>query len=188
MYIINPETLLIENEINIRGDILDFQVIKNKDAKSDIILFLEDENLPSIICFSLETFEELWSFTSYIEGYDNSGVKVRKKLPVFDYALNDKRLLVVSGYTVYDLDLKTGKENWHYTHHDNIWSVCLINDINDDSTLDAVISVQPTNVLALNGKNGQVIWTKEIAEPIEVSVDNKVVGKIKTNIWQLIFK
>lgn len=187
LYIINPETFLIENELKTKGDILDFHVIKNKDAKSNIIIFLADENQPSVICFSLETFKELWSFTSYIEGYDNSGVKVRKKLPVFDYDLTEDRLLVVTGYTVYDLDIKTGKENWHYKHHDNIWSVSLINDINADLIQDVVISVQPTNVLALNGKNGQIIWSKEVAQTIEVSVDNKVVGKIKTNIWQLDF-
>lgn len=191
LFIIEPETFKVEKEIKLKGKIFDFLVIDNIETNEspsrDIILFIEDENQPSVILYSLDTLQKIWSFTSYMKGYNDVGVKIDKKIPIFDYSFTNENLFLVAGYTVYNLDIKTGKEKWHYNYSDNIWSVAVINDINKDSIRDIVISVQPESIISLSGNNGEVLWKSEIASNIDISIDNKMLGSIKTNIWDLHF-
>ncbi len=189
MNLIDPESFKIEKQINLNAKILDYAVIDNIESdelpNKDLILFLESENMPSVVVYSLDSLGKIWTFTTYTTGYNDQSIKMEKKTPIFDYDINQSSVLLVSGYLLYNLDLKSGLENWHYEYQDNIWAATFIGDPNNDQIDDVAISVQPTNVIGLDGLNGKVIWEKQIAKPYQVKIDNKVLGDIKTNIWDL---
>jgi len=105
----------------------------------------------------------------------------------FDYDITDQSLLIIAGYNLYNLNLSNGLLNWTYTYNENIWSVCSINDITEDEVNDLVISVQPSDVITIDGKLGTMIWQKTIASDYEVKKEDKLVSKVKRNIWDLHF-
>lgn len=189
--LVNPDSFETFEHINLKGKITDFVIINNIETSAkpnkDLLIFIEDETSPSVIAYSLDSFEEIWSYTIYLTGYNEAGVKVESKIPVFDYDYDNETLLLVGGYNLSHLDIKTGKLNWEYEYQDNIWSVTLIDDINKDNIRDLAISVQPAFVITLNGKSGNELWQKAIAQPYDVIVDDKIIGSIKTNIWDLQF-
>ncbi|QVK18634.1 PQQ-binding-like beta-propeller repeat protein [Mycoplasmatota bacterium] len=191
IYLINPETFKVEKYIKIEGDISEFFLINNiEDSKSpnkDLVIFIDDDNLPSVIVYSMDSLEKIWSFTAITTGYNNESIKIEKKMPIFDYDLNEDSILLVSGYNLYSLNIKTGKQNWVYKHEDNIWAVSYMSDINSDNKDDIAISVQPSNVIGLNGKDGEKLWEKKIAKSYKVKRNDKVIGTTKLNIWDLMY-
>lgn len=187
--LVNPDSFETFAHISLKGRITDFVIIDNIEANAkpnrDLLIFTDDETNPSVIAYSLDNFEEIWSYTIYLSGYNERGVRVESKIPVFDYDYDNETLLLAGGYSLSHLDIKTGKLNWEYKYQDNIWSVTLIDDINKDDIKDLAISVQPEFVIALNGETGSELWQKAIAQPYDVVVDDKIIGSIKTNIWDL---
>jgi len=189
--LVNQETFMVEKSIDIPGGIDDYLIIDNieseQKANRDIIIFTKDESLPSVVVYSLDTLEPIWSFTSTYSGYTDTGIKITNKLSVLDYDVNEETLLIVAGYKLYNLNLIDGSLKWTYTHQNNIWSVCTINDITNDGINDLVISTQPTDVISIDGELGNKVWQKSVAKDYEVTKDKKVIDKVKRNVWDLHF-
>lgn len=191
MYLINPETFNVEKYIKIEGNISEFFLIDNiedtNNPNKDLVIFIDDDNLPSVIVYSLDSLDKIWSFTAITTGYNNESIKIEKKMPIFDYDINEDSILLVSGYNLYNLNIQTGKQNWTYEYKDNIWAVSYMSDINNDNKVDIAISVQPSAVIGLSGKNGGELWEKKIAKPYKVKRNDKVIGTTKLNIWDLMY-
>ncbi len=186
--LINPDNFIVEKEINLKN-ITDFAVISNIEDSSkpnnDLILFIDEGMLPSLMVYSLDSMEKIWSFTSYVSGYSEDNIKTERKITVLDYDTDSTSIILVSGYSLYHLDIKTGKINWKYTYSDNIWSSAFIGDINNDSVNDIAISVQPSKILGLDGNSGSILWSSDVAKPYKVKNNNKTLGSIMTNIWDI---
>lgn len=191
MYLTNQTTFSIEKKIKFDGIVSDYFLIDNiedeNNSNKDLVVFFSDNSMPSVVVYSLDTLEELWSFNTYMYGYNDQSISIANKSTVFDYAVNDKNLLIVSDYKIYNLDLKSGDLNWSYQHIDNIWSVSFMGDVDNDNVEDIAISVQPTSIMGLSGNLGNVLWEKDIAKPFIVERDNKVLGDVKRNVWDLQF-
>lgn len=191
IYLVNPETFNVEKYIKIDADISDYIIIDNIEdenkSNKDLVVFTNGDNYPSVIVYSLDSLEKIWSFTTFTTGYNNESIKIEKKIPIFDYEINKENILLVAGYKLYNLDIKTGKKNWDYVYKDNIWAVSFMGDVNNDKNTDIAISVQPSYIIGINGKNGQELWRNKIAKPYQVKRDEKVLGSAQRNVWDLTY-
>ncbi len=191
MYLVENSTFEVVKFIQIDGHISHYEIIDNIEDESkpnkDLMVFIDDDTMQSVIIYSLDSLDVIWSYTTFTNGFNDQSIKIEKKTPVFDYDFNDNNLLLVSGYKLYNIDIKTGHLVWDYEYTDNIWSVAFIGDINSDLISDVAISVQPSSVIALDGKNGDTIWENKYAKAYDVKKDDKVLGSVKRNIWDITY-
>lgn len=63
-----------------------------------------------------------------------------------------------SNFGVVAFDGKTGETLWTQASNDQIYGSATLLDIDSDGTKDVVIGGRSNNLMALNGKNGKIIW------------------------------
>ena len=63
-----------------------------------------------------------------------------------------------SDFGVFAFDGKTGKTLWNYASKDQVYGSATFIDIDSDGTNDVVIGGRSNILVALNGKNGKLIW------------------------------
>lgn len=154
----------------------------NNDSVKDIVYALnsKDGNY-NIVAISGKDESVLWKNTLTEKTFDYSRVFSRTNIVISKIEQVDKKIVVISDYSLYVLDIKTGKLSYKYNDKDNIWDVTEIKDINNNLNNEIAISNQLGEVKVLDSKTGKILWNQKIIEDLTFKSKNPVTR----NVWQV---
>lgn len=95
-------------------------------------------------------------------------------------------IVIISDYSIYVLNSKTGDLIFKYKDKDNIWSVTGVKDINKNKNSEIAITNQLGEVKLLDSKTGKVLWSNKITDDIKITLGEKKYT-VKQNVWQVEF-
>lgn len=156
----------------------------NNDFIKDIVYASNTNNGEyNIVAVSGKDETILWTNTLtekkfyYDRLFNNSNITINKIEQV------DKKIVVISDYSLYVLDIKTGKLSFKYKDKDNIWDVTEVKDINNNLNNEIALSNQLGEVKLIDSKTGKIFWSKKVLE--DLSFKSKI--PVTRNIWQVEF-
>ncbi len=187
IYFLNHEGNIVK-KINFWSEIsYDYYMISDIDKKGqdDIIIIYEDtlEKEDNIYTVSYEDSSIIWRLQTTMESnyYCSNNKLCKEDVVITDHLLKEK-LYITAGYHFLEIDINDGiiKNQFQYTN--NIWNFSFIHDINNDYVDDIVISVQPSDIIVLDGRNYEIINRLKVAKDLITQETT-----IKRNIWDLAY-
>ncbi len=190
----NKHLYLLENkqisvELNIEK-VKFIEVIEDLNENGyEELLVITDSYDDNIIVYDTKNYQLLSSYASTMHAYNLDEMRERPTgyyneiVNVEDYVLDGKYLYAVAAYNVFSYDLETGKELWNYEAEDNLWSIELISDIDNDNRKDVVVSLQASDIITFSGAKGKILYQKHVSE----SEKTKQKETYNTSIWNMVY-
>jgi hypothetical protein len=164
------------------------------DGQKDIVVTTDDRYFPNILAYDVASGEKIWEFSSKMEIYDMDMLWTTQQAKAFEISKiqdvnNDgySDIVVSSGYSVYLLSGKTGKEIWEFKGKDNLWDLSVISDTNKNGVQDILTGSQDGYIYLIDGK-GDTIWSKLLAEKYTVinPNTNTSVATVARSVWDIV--
>ena len=193
LYIVSEGSLL--NYIPTSSSVMDITILSDMsgDKQQEIAIAIWDTYFPSIRCYDSKTGNKLWQFLPKQEVFADNLMWIEQQTPTFDVEALDinndniKDVIATSGYRIYALDGKTGKQVWAYQAGDNLWKITIVPDLNKDGFPELAVGGQNGFMYVFNGRDGTLIWQQRIAEKYDILNDqNKVRATVDRCIWDII--
>ena len=193
LYSVSKGVLL--NYIPTSNSVMDITILDdiNNDKQNEIAIAIWDKYFPSIRCYDSKTGNKLWQFMPKQEVFADNLMWIEQQTPTFDVEAQDinkdnvKDVIATSGYRIYALDGKTGKQIWVYQAANNLWKITTISDLNNDSSSELAVGGQNGFIYIFNSRDGSSIWQKRIAERYDIINDqNNVQATVDRSIWDII--
>lgn len=156
----------------------------NSDNVKDIVYALNSTNGNyNLIAISGKDLSVIWSSNITKKTFNFEKVFNKPNIIIDKIESLDKKIGVISGYSLYVIDSKTGNLSFKYVDKDNIWDITEVKDINNNLYNEIAISNQLGEVKLLDGKTGKTLWSKKILQDIKIPTKNPTTR----NIWQVEF-
>lgn len=197
VYIISSENGTLENYIYTSSPITDIAVIDDitADGQKDMVLSTAEKYFPNIECYDSKTGDKIWSFSTMQEVYDVDVLWTFQQTPTYNLEtiddVNDdghKDVISASGYRIYMLDGKTGKEIWNFESSNNLWEITVVNDVDGDGIKDVMTGGQNGHLYLLSGNDGRIVWDRLLADNYEVTDPSTgtVIGTMERSVWDIV--
>ena len=183
-------------DIKLDGAVTSFTVIQDidNDGIREIAAVIADSEFSKLRVLSGRTGEMLWQFDYYESVLsDYTYTEEKNRLPIFsvtsieDQIIDNSFVAVISNYSIVALSAKNGKVMWEHKSKDNVWNVANAGDINGNGHTDLAAGNQLGEVFTLDGKDGKVIWSVKLADPIDIyDLRGKKSGYANRNVWSII--
>lgn len=193
-YILTSNTgIYIKNEddyrkINTIEKPVDAIVIEdiNKDNYKDLVYAVNSKSGQyNLVAVSGKDDKILWTkvLKEKRSTYDRS---LYQNINIYKIKEIEENIVIISDYSIYVLNSKTGDLIFKYKDKDNIWSVTGVKDINKNSSYEIAIANQLGEVKLLDSKTGKILWSNKIIDDIKITLaENKY--NVKQNVWQVEF-
>jgi outer membrane protein assembly factor BamB len=193
LYIVSEGSLL--NYVPTSSPVMDIAILSDMsgDKQQEIAIAIWDTYFPSIRCYDGKTGNKLWQFLPKQEVFADNLMWIEQQTPTFDVEALDinndniKDVIATSGYRIYALDGKTGKQVWAYQAGDNLWKIVTVPDLNNDGSPEIAVGGQNGFMYVFNGRDGTLMRQQRIAEKYDILNDqNKVRATVDRCIWDII--
>jgi len=193
LYIVSNGSLL--NYVPTTSSVADIAILDdmNNDKQQEIAIAIWDTYFPSIRCYDSKTGNKLWQSLPKQEVFADNLMWIEQQTPTFDVEALDinndniKDVIATSGYRIYALDGKTGKQVWAYQAGDNLWKIVTVPDLNNDGSPELAIGGQNGFIYVFNSKDGTLLWQERVAERYDVINDqNRLQATVDRCIWDII--
>ena len=180
----------LERYIQTAGSVTNIGVLDDLtgDGRRDIVITTSELHFPNVLGFDSRTGEKIWEFSSKIEVCDTEMLWTMQQNPVFDLkVVQDKNrdgygdIAISSGYSIFLLSGKTGKELWRFESSDNIWRI-------EEAEENIIAGDQNGCIHMLRGDTGDVIWSKPLSKSYAVvnPVTKQKMGEVERSVWDII--
>lgn len=145
-------------------EILSFVVIPDQDSDGtrDLIIGIEDELLPNVLCLSSRTGEIIWWFCPesriFKEGFGWFNYQPEINAIIYPSEGLQQSVYLTAGDTLYKISISNGEVIWKQAELSKIVSYSAISDINDDKINELCFSNQLGEIILLDGQTGKEIW------------------------------
>jgi len=193
LYIVSEGSLL--NYIPTSSSVMDITVLSDMsgDKQQEVAIAIWDTYFPSIRCYDSKTGNKLWQFLPKQEVFADNLMWIEQQTPTYDVEALDinndniKDVITTSGYRIYALDGKTGKQIWIYQAGDNLWKITIVPDLNNDGSPELAIGGQNGFIYVFNSKDGALLWQERVSERYDVINDqNRLQATVDRCIWDII--
>lgn len=159
----------------------------NKDKYNDIVYAVNSKNgLYNIVAVSVVDDTIIWNKVLSKKTYVPYARTTIENIVVYKIEKVGNTIVVISDYSLYVLDVFTGKELFKYKDSDNIWDVTEVKDINNNLSEEIALSNQLGEVKLIDSNTGIVLWNSKVVENIKIKKDD-ILFDVKRNVWQVEF-
>lgn len=164
------------------------------DGQKDVVATTDDIYSPNVLAYDVASGEKIWESSSEMEVYDMDMLWTTQHAKTFEMLKtqdvdNDgySDIAMSSGYSIYLLSGKTGKEIWEFKGNDNLWDLAVIPDANKNGVQDILAGSQDGYIYLIDG-NGTLVWSKLLAEKYTVinPSTNASVATVARSVWDIV--
>jgi outer membrane protein assembly factor BamB len=136
------------------------------DGSREVVVVLNDTQVPSLRCYDGATWEKLWQFAPMTKIWDQLWVK--RQMGIGSLAVledgDSQSVVINSGRSVISVDTKDGTEHWQSGVSHSPRSVTAVADLNGDDTNEVLLTTEDGYLCSLNGNTGEARWRTRLPE------------------------
>ena len=164
------------------------------DSRLDLAVITDDTYFPNVRCYDSATGDKVWDFAPRMEVFNEDLLWTEMQTQTFDIEPiadvdNDgySDIAATSGYCLYLLSGKTGKQIWKYETEGNLWKVVSFPDIDNDDVQDIAVGAQDGFLHVVSGRTGEEVWNENVSEEVTVtSNEGSKYCTVDRSVWDII--
>ncbi|MDM7998819.1 MAG: PQQ-binding-like beta-propeller repeat protein [Dehalococcoidia bacterium] len=136
------------------------------DGTREIVIALDDTQVPALRCYDGATWEKLWQFAPTARIWDNQWLECQLFITSLKVIGNSdaQSLLITSGRCVLSVDTKDGSEQWRFTGSAALPRMVTLADLNDDAADEVFAGSSDGYLYWLNARTGKQQWRTKLPE------------------------
>jgi outer membrane protein assembly factor BamB len=136
------------------------------DGIREIVVALNDTQVPALRCYDGATWEKLWQFAPMAKIWDN--VWLERQLIITNLEViedgGSQSIVVTSGRRVFSVNAKDGTGRRRFTAPSALWRMVTLTDLNGDHADEVFAGSDDGYLYLLSGKTGETRWRTKLAK------------------------
>ncbi len=161
LYVVDPRGQLSHFLYSPFG-IEDFAVIDDitGDGVRDVVVALNDTQVPALRCHDGATWEKLWQFAPMARVWDRQWVDRQLAVTGLEVMAGEEgqSLVVTSGRCAFSVDARDGSEQWRFSASSALGPMVALDGLGGDSSGVVLVGSDEGDLFRLSGRTGEVQW------------------------------
>ena len=136
----------------------------NGDGVREVVVALNDTQVPALRCYDGATWEKLWQFAPMARVWDR--LWVERQFSITDLEVistgSSQSVVITSGRCVFSINAEDGTERWRFSASSALGKMATVADLNGDDTDEVFVGSDDGHLYLLNGKTGEARWQTEL--------------------------
>jgi len=136
----------------------------NGDGVREVVVALNDTQVPALRCYAGATWEKLWQFAPTARVWDR--LWVERQFSITDLEVMStgsvQSVVITSGRCVFSVNAEDGTERWRFSASSALGKMTTVADLNGDDTDEVFVGSDDGHLYLLNGNTGEVRWRTEL--------------------------
>lgn len=136
------------------------------DGNREVVVVLNDVQVPAVRCYDGATWEKLWQFTPMVRVWDRRWVDLQLSVAGIEIRRGGEAqsVVVTAGRCAFSIDARDGTKQWEFRANRTLGKVVAVADLNGDEIDELFIGSEEGTLNLLDGRSGDLLWHTELPE------------------------